>query len=954
MARPDLDRAIRIPIIGDYRPFEKDLKKSKGLVGKFGNAAMVGFKVATVAAVGFTAAIGASIVRVDKMRSTIGRATGLAGEDLDKLTESAIQLQGRVVQGADAIAGTVGAARTFFKGTNEEITSLSEAVLRFSHVSGGDAQTNTENLGKITELWGLNAATAKEELDALNHVSQEYGLSGDVLTKGLAKQGGAFANLGFSVGETAVLMGRMSDAGVDMRKQGPAIEAFLGRVVKAGGDPATALADLEAQIQGAGSGTDALRIATEAMGQSYGPRFAAAIRSGALTLAGISEEADGASGNLERTFEETLTLQDRWRMFTGSLRRELDERVFPHLATFVGWLQKGIDQVGKLDEWLDNLGSGPMAAIGVWVRSVWPTIVTEGRVIWYNIRQIAGVMWDLVDGPLRYITDFIRGYWESFAGSVRELISRVGSLHARFSRFVTRGLAGLKTWIDGTWDPWVAKVTAMGTPGSNNPFQKISDRIGEVFGGEETDDGTGGLTTSLAGLRAELDAWRSGEGAEGTGGAAKQVMQDLAAEGANFATAHTALAFTIVAGSIAGLARAAAPVLLNPVGLAIAGVAAAVGGFVLLYKNNPGFKDWVSGLWGSVTQAGVNLWEKMKTEFSSVRWISERWNETLKGEDGLNANASNFQRVMSLISGISVGDAISNVSADVSDLRSGLADFAFNRDWANDSPLDHFLATLAGIGTLPAAGFGLIHGLAGLVAGAFSGNVEATQNAMQLLADSLWDYGKALLAIPANVAATVVKLTFEMAVKIPGWIESIFNTLTPAAITTGRAFIEFLMRQFGGDEEAQDRAVAAFESVAAATATGTFGMPGFATMGGEGDRRPRGDPVPPRQGPVQPPPGGGGPTPPPVNPLERPLYALGFGATGAIVTRPTLSWVGEAGPEAVVPLSSMPGARPLPTGERVLQPIVLQLNGREFGRVIVDLAEAERRRGAPTDLAFGR
>jgi hypothetical protein len=38
------------------------------------------------------------------------------------------------------------------------------------------------------------------------------------------------------------------------------------------------------------------------------------------------------------------------------------------------------------------------------------------------------------------------------------------------------------------------------------------------------------------------------------------------------------------------------------------------------------------------------------------------------------------------------------------------------------------------------------------------------------------------------------------------------------------------------------------------------------------------------------------------------------GATGGIVTRPTLAVIGEAGPEAVVPLNRAPGASPLPGG----------------------------------------
>jgi ABC-type transporter Mla subunit MlaD len=38
---------------------------------------------------------------------------------------------------------------------------------------------------------------------------------------------------------------------------------------------------------------------------------------------------------------------------------------------------------------------------------------------------------------------------------------------------------------------------------------------------------------------------------------------------------------------------------------------------------------------------------------------------------------------------------------------------------------------------------------------------------------------------------------------------------------------------------------------------------------------------------------------------------FGFGATGGIVSQPTLSLIGEAGPEAVIPLNQMPGASPL-------------------------------------------
>ena len=46
------------------------------------------------------------------------------------------------------------------------------------------------------------------------------------------------------------------------------------------------------------------------------------------------------------------------------------------------------------------------------------------------------------------------------------------------------------------------------------------------------------------------------------------------------------------------------------------------------------------------------------------------------------------------------------------------------------------------------------------------------------------------------------------------------------------------------------------------------------------------------------------------------IGGMHFGATGGIVTQPTLAMIGEAGPEAVVPLNQAPGASPLPIGGR--------------------------------------
>lgn len=71
--------------------------------------------------------------------------------------------------------------------------------------------------------------------------------------------------------------------------------------------------------------------------------------------------------------------------------------------------------------------------------------------------------------------------------------------------------------------------------------------------------------------------------------------------------------------------------------------------------------------------------------------------------------------------------------------------------------------------------------------------------------------------------------------------------------------------------------------------------------------------------------------------------ALPFGATGGIVTRPTLSVIGEAGPEAVIPLNRTPGSSPLPTmaaaSDGMPKRVVLRVGERDLLSLLEEVAE---------------
>ena len=76
-------------------------------------------------------------------------------------------------------------------------------------------------------------------------------------------------------------------------------------------------------------------------------------------------------------------------------------------------------------------------------------------------------------------------------------------------------------------------------------------------------------------------------------------------------------------------------------------------------------------------------------------------------------------------------------------------------------------------------------------------------------------------------------------------------------------------------------------------------------------------------------------------------FPIPEGATGGIVNRPTVALIGEAGPEAVIPLSRVPGNQPLPAmgfggGGSITIPLVVD------GRVLAEVTASElNRAGGP-------
>jgi len=186
----------------------------------------------------------------------ISVATGATGEALDDLNGS-----------FETVLSTATAAD--FSDTSAQIGILNTFL----------GSTGTE-LESLANLFGIAANEGASELDGLFVATQLYGISLSSLLTQLETSGSLFSSFGLSLGESADLIGQFNRAGLQASQAGQALQQYIRSVSEDSGDLTTALADVQQEILGATTDTEAFTIATEAFGARGGVQFATAIRSG--------------------------------------------------------------------------------------------------------------------------------------------------------------------------------------------------------------------------------------------------------------------------------------------------------------------------------------------------------------------------------------------------------------------------------------------------------------------------------------------------------------------------------------------------------------------------------------------------------------------------------------------------------------------------------------------------
>jgi len=878
---PQARRGTIIVRIGaDKSGFDRALKSTRKSLSSFNSFSA---RIAKTASIGIAGAIGAvagvgvkTALELDKARSDIARATGAVGEELVSQFREATDAMKQVPNAASEVAASFGVLRTLASGTDEAIGDLTVDVLRFVDIAGGDAALVSKRFGQVVQTYGAGAEEAAKSLDVLVKVSTSFGVSGEKLLTILQRYGPVFKNAGFSIAETAAVMGQFEARGLDVSRIGPGINAFFRKMAAEGRDSRKELVKLVAQLNATADESEALSIATNALGAEGAQRFLAAVRSGLdVSTKGLREFTAEAEGSLDTIYGNSQTFGEKLRVLWNRISITLGEKVLPVLSRVVDFaeqqLPRFIGRLGDLRDTVRRLAADALERIEPKLRGIAeamrPVVEWLGRFIRQNPQAVfAGLAAVLGAIALGALIAAIGALIALLAGPVGFLIA-IGAVTTalvglyRESETFRRILAKTGEVLRDIWEALQVLRPAVESVGA--ALRGLIDFLAGVFTGDwaRAWDGLKTYVTNLA------------EAAGKIGMLLLQGLQRIIDEGAP---------------------------LLGRVGLALieyiwAGLKPRLN---YLWADFPlQLLRWIGQLAANLDNVGVRLLELL---WEGLRRTAKAYWDLLPVVlfDWLPALAGLYFRT-----GVRLLELMwKGIVATLKQLYDTVPRLLL--DW---------LPALAGI---------YFRGGVRMVRLLWAGSVETLKLLYDTVPRLLFDWLPALARLYYRAGAQMVRLLWAgiketlhfFFLTVPGlllrWsgeiVQQMFNVgkrLAQLAWAGLRSAVRFnwlslpgLLAGWTRTTYSRLRSIGAAmgRNIAAGVLSALTSLPSQIASKVSGAASAVGGGI------------GGA--------FSRVKSAFGapFGAEGAIVTRPTFSLIGEAGPEAVVPLHRMPGARPLP------------------------------------------
>ncbi|WGH20051.1 tape measure protein [Gordonia phage Tarzan] len=519
----------------------------------------------------------------DDVSDTIRVGTGATGENLAALEQIAKNVGSTVPASFETIGATVAELNTRLGLTGAPLETLTKQVAELGNLG---QEIDIDSLSASFNAFGVEGANTSKVLDELFRVSQATGVPINDLANSALKGGPALKQFGFTLAESAGLIGTLDKSGLDADKMMGGLTKSLTAFAKAGQDPQQALYGTVGEIERfikAGDQAGAINVAAKLFGVKGAGQFVDAVQQGRLSVDDFVSATGAGSDTILGAAEETRDFAEQWELFKNKTLVAIEPiatRVFGVIGTGMQWItDNGIPALRDFGGWFDQNRTTIAIVAGVITATLLPslTVMTVG---WATAGAAAV---------------------KSAALSVAASYRTVGGWVAMAASATLNGAVIATIW------------TATQVSAAAGWVAMQARAIGAFVA-------TAAASTVNAAIVAA--AWVAS-------------MARTAASVALATGAFIAQRAILVAGAIATGVMATAQWALNaamtanPIGIIIALLAGLVAGVVLAYKNSETFRNIVQAAWEGIKVAASFAWNNVLKPaldglLAALGWVGDK------------------------------------------------------------------------------------------------------------------------------------------------------------------------------------------------------------------------------------------------------------------------------------------------------------------------------------------
>lgn len=410
----ETNKALSDPAAFDkFGKIGEKLQEVGGKVSDFGKSMS---KNVTAPIVAMGAASMKAFSEVDKGYDTIVAKTGATGEALEEMKTSMENIAGRIPTDFETAGAAIGEVNTRFGVTGDELERLSEKFVKFAHLNNTDVSGSIDNVQKALAAYGLGAEDAEGFLDRLNKTGQETGVSVDSVTQGLISNATAFKELGLSIDEATIFMGKLEKSGANSETVLNGMRKALKNATDQGIPLDQALSDLQETILNGTGSIDGLTAAYDIFGKS-GDQIYGAVKDGTINFADLAGAVTDATGSIDSAFSTTMDGTDMMKVTFNQLKiagAELGSAIGETLAPI---LESLANVIKKVANWFKNLNPKTKEIIvkmALLAAAVGPVLMVVGKLIAVigTIMSLIGAIGPVIaalTGPIGLVVAAIAG-----------------------------------------------------------------------------------------------------------------------------------------------------------------------------------------------------------------------------------------------------------------------------------------------------------------------------------------------------------------------------------------------------------------------------------------------------------------------------------------------------------------------------------------------------------------